>query len=366
MLKSFLFKIKDHRRQQGRRYELGHILLFSILAILSGANSYRKVALFMATHYEKLDEMFGLKWKRKPAHTSIREIIKETNSEELEKVFREYSRRLSEMGEGQQFIEVDGKVLRGSFDHFFDQKAIQILSAFVSDSRIILAHEEIEQKTNEIPVARKLFEELGVTAAVFVLDALHCQAETLEVAQATGNDVIVQVKENQKTLFNDCVSHAATHEPDAVYQEPTTKSHNRIERRQVELFLFPFFSDPSKWEPVEVLVKVNRFRKLFHPKTKTWRDTHETAFYLSTLILDAQLFCHVIRNHWGIENRDHYVRDVTLGEDASRIRVNPQIFAKLRSFALNIFRHNSVENVSQETFINCLDFARLALYSGLF
>ncbi len=83
-------------------------------------------------------------------------------------------------------------------------------------------------------------------------------------------------------------------------------------------------------------------------------------------MLDAQLFCTVIRNHWSIENRDHHVRDVTLGEDASRIRANPHLFAKLRSFALNIFRHNSVENVSQETFINCMDFDRLALYSGLF
>lgn len=111
---------------------------------------------------------------------------------------------------------------------------------------------------------------------------------------------------------------------------------------------------------------MKRFRKLFHPKTKTWRNTHEIAFYLSTIILDAQCFCTVIRNHWGIENRNHHVRDVTLGEDASRIRANPHIFATLRSFALNIFRHNNVNNVSQETFINCMQFERLTLYSGLF
>ena len=236
MLKSFLFKIKDHRRKQGRRYELGPILFFSILAILSGANSYRKVALFIARHYEKLDALFTLNWKRLPAHTSIRAIIQATNGEELEKVFREYSHQIAGLGSGHHFIEVDGKVLGGSFDHFIDQKAIQILSAFVSDSRIILAHEEIAKKTNEIPVARNVFAELGITDAVFVLDALHCQAETLEVAQATGNDVIVQVKGNQKTLLSDCASHAATYEPDAVYQEPMTKSRNRIEQRQVELF----------------------------------------------------------------------------------------------------------------------------------
>lgn len=241
MLKSFLFKIKDHRRKQGRRYELGHILLFSILAILSGAKSYRKVALFISMHYGKLNEMFALNWKRMPAYTAIRDIIQGTDSEELEKAFREYSAQLAELKEGHCFVETDGKVLRGSFDHFVDQRAIQILSAFVSDSQLILAHEAIETKTNEIPVARKLFEELGLTGSVFVLDALHCQAETLEAAQETGNDVIVQVKANQKRLLNDCKNHTEEYPPDDVYQEPATKSRNRIERRQVELFFSVLF-----------------------------------------------------------------------------------------------------------------------------
>ena len=66
MLESFLFKVKDHRRQQGRRYELGHILLFSILAILSGARSYRKIHRFIVVHYETLADIFGLDWERIP------------------------------------------------------------------------------------------------------------------------------------------------------------------------------------------------------------------------------------------------------------------------------------------------------------
>jgi len=175
MLKSFLYKIKDHRRKQGRRYELGHILLFTILAILSGADSYRKVQKFIVRHYDKLDELFDLKWKRMPAYTSIRGIIQGTNGDELERSFREYSQELIENGDGKQYIGCDGKVLRGSFDHFQDQKAVQILSAFLSDSQIILAHEEIETKTNEIPTAQRLMEELGLSGYIFTFDALHCQ-----------------------------------------------------------------------------------------------------------------------------------------------------------------------------------------------
>jgi hypothetical protein len=175
MLKSFLFKVPDHRRKQGRRYELGHILLFTILAILSGANSYRKVQKFIVAHYETLDEIFDLDWKRMPAHTTIRDIIQGTSGTELEQSFRQYSQVLAENGEEKQFIGCDGKVLRGSFDHFQDQKAVQILSAFASNSSIILAHEEIATKTNEIPTAQRLMTELGLAGYIFTFDALHCQ-----------------------------------------------------------------------------------------------------------------------------------------------------------------------------------------------
>ena len=175
MLKSFLFKIPDHRRKQGRRYELGHILLFTILAVLSGANSYRKVQKFIVAHYETLNEIFDLNWKRMPAHTTIRDIIQGTSGTELEQSFRQYSQVLAESDEEKQFIGCDGKVLRGSFDHFQDQKAVQILSAFAGNSCIILAHEEIATKTNEIPTAQRLMAELGLSGYIFTFDALHCQ-----------------------------------------------------------------------------------------------------------------------------------------------------------------------------------------------
>ena len=175
MLDSFLFQIVDHRRAQGRRYELGHILLFSILAILSNATSYRKIHTFIVAHYDELNEIFDLNWKRMPAYTTIREIIQSTSGDELEKAFREYSKTLDTSKAEKKLIACDGKVLRGSFDHFNDQKAIQILSAFTSDGHIILAHEEIAEKTNEIPTAQMLIEKLGLSGHIFTFDALHCQ-----------------------------------------------------------------------------------------------------------------------------------------------------------------------------------------------
>ena len=110
-----------------------------------------------------------------PAYTTIRDIIQGTSGRELEQSFRQYSQVLAESDEEKRFIGCDGKVLRGSFDHFQDQKAIQILSAFVSHNQIILAHEEIATKTNEIPTAQTLMEALGLSGYIFTFDALHCQ-----------------------------------------------------------------------------------------------------------------------------------------------------------------------------------------------
>ena len=110
---------------------------------------------------------------------------------------------------------------------------------------------------------------------------------------------------------------------------------------------------------------VDRFRRVFNTKSKSWQDSHETAFYISTIVLPAEEFGKVIRNHWGLENRNHYVRDVTLAEDKSRIRSNPSILARLRSFALNILRYNQVTNVSQTLFENCMNIQRVLKYQGV-
>jgi predicted transposase YbfD/YdcC len=365
MLTSFLFKVKDHRRKQGQKYQLGYILLFSILAIISGADSYRKVHAFIEMHYTTLDEIFDLNWKGVPAHTTIRYIIRGVSSTEIETCFRDYAAELTANTDRKRFVAFDGKVLRGSFDHFKDQRAIQILSAFLTGSDIILAHEEIAEKTNEIPTAQEMMVRLGLSGCIFTFDAINCQEKTLETAKETGNDVIVQVKENQKTLCNDCKTTAETMSPNDVYQEPMSKARNRIESRAVQVFTNMTISDTDKWHLVKAIIKVERRRQVFDTKAKCWKQSDETSFYIATTLLSAEMFCRAIRNHWGIENRNHHVRDVSLGEDRSRIRVNPHIFAKLRSFALNILRANQVSNIKLELFKNCMNLDRVLDYTGI-
>jgi len=179
MLQSHLSGVADPRRPQGQRYELQFVLLYSILAILSGAGSYRKIQGFIATHRERLNGVFGTSWKRAPAYTSIRDILRALDSKNIEKAFRGHVRSLLREASGPArsglVIAVDGKTLRGSFDGFEDRNAAHMLFAFSHDERIILGHLEVDEKSNEIPAARKMIKELGLSERVYTMDAMHCQ-----------------------------------------------------------------------------------------------------------------------------------------------------------------------------------------------
>lgn len=189
LMENYLAQIPDLRGTRGRRYDLPHILLFSILAVLSGACSYRKIHKFMQVHHRKLNELFGLCWKRAPAHTSIRDILKRVEEDDFEQIFRSHSRALlPDEQSGVVYVAVDGKTLRGSFDHFNGVKSAHILDAFVVDSKIILGHFVIASKSNEIPAVQTFIQELGLSGCVFTMDAMHCQKKHLKscLTQTTG------------------------------------------------------------------------------------------------------------------------------------------------------------------------------------
>jgi len=177
LLPTYLAAIPDHRRSQGRLYGLEHLLLFSILAILSNATSYRKIQRFIEARLPRLNALCGLHWKRAPAHTAIRYALQGLDPADVERAFRGHAAVLAGSPAERTPIALDGKTLRGSFDRFQDQKAVQILSALSTDRTLILGHVLIDgtDKSHELPAARQLIEELGLSGQLFTLDALHCQ-----------------------------------------------------------------------------------------------------------------------------------------------------------------------------------------------
>jgi hypothetical protein len=180
-LLGLLADVPDPRRGQGQLYKLPHVLLFSILAVVTGCNSYRGIVTFIDVHRHKLNATFGLRWRRAPAYTAVRYILKGLDPADVETAFRRHAALLqaARAKPGKGSIALDGKTLRGSFDNFRDRAASQVLSAFATDTSLILAHVDIDEKSNEIPAAQMLLAELGVAdGAIVTLDALHCQKKS--------------------------------------------------------------------------------------------------------------------------------------------------------------------------------------------
>ena len=171
--------------------------------------------------------------------------------------------------------------------------------------------------------------------------------KAFEQAAAGGVHLIAQVKANQPILHHAVAALCGTAAPLDRTLTADKKRHSRDEARLVEVFSPGDSLVDTEWaDHINAVIRVTRDVLTRSAATGLWRATSETALFVSNVVPPAAVCADTIRNHWSIENRSHYVRDGSFAEDASRIRCNPGIFARLRSFAANILRFNSVQNMS--------------------
>jgi len=160
----------------------------------------------------------------------------------------------------------------------------------------------------------------------------------------------VQIKDNQPTLHRQVHRLCAS----AMPQDHVTSSNtgrNREETRTVAVFdPANAITDPDWHACIAAIIRVERRVHTRNAKTGLWDLATHTACYLANKPITAARVADAIRAHWTIENTSHYSRDVTMGEDASRIRSNPGVFARLRSFAYNILKANPTGTLSQDRY----------------
>jgi hypothetical protein len=184
-------EVKDHRSRHGRRFQLEYVLLFSVFAMMSGATGYMSIARFIKAREKILKEIFNLDWKKMPSKSVLQKIFIRLDISSMEKAFRKYSKYLvlesenknSKNGDKTQdknsstgiTLAVDGKTLKNSYNNATDTSALNLLSAFETNSQIILAHIDIPNKESEIPAVQQLIKELNMTNIEITMDALHTQ-----------------------------------------------------------------------------------------------------------------------------------------------------------------------------------------------
>lgn len=179
--------------------------------------------------------------------------------------------------------------------------------------------------------------------------------KTFEAAAAANAHLIVQLKDNQQVLREKVEDACVAAEPLSVTETVDEKRRNRHETRTIAIFDGAPAVTGTQWEPhVAVIIQVERVVNTFQPATGLWKRSEEISFYLSNRTIHAKPAANAIRQHWRIENKSHYTRDVSLREDASRIRTNPGIFARMRSFAYNILRINQSDTIAQDRYAAAL------------
>jgi len=175
---------------------------------------------------------------------------------------------------------------------------------------------------------------------------MRCTAKkTLQVAIDSGNDVLVQLKGNQPKLLHTMLALSAQSPPGDVHHHDQIGQRNRIESRTTSVWPVIADSVGSPWKLIRCLIQVCRRTEMFDTATARWQVRAETAWYVCTRELSAQAAAQAVRDHWLIENALHHVRDVVMGEDASRIRREPGVFAQLRTWSLNLLRQAGHRNI---------------------
>ncbi len=170
--------------------------------------------------------------------------------------------------------------------------------------------------------------------------------KTLGIAAKAGAIFITQVKENQPSLLEQITHCTKSDKPYSTYHEPLEKGHGRVEERWYEAFdAEPMLKKWAEWQDVKSVIRVTRARSVRCRTQKRYKDSLETSYYVCTRKLSAATLGSAIRRHWFVENKLHYVKDVSFREDFTRKEQAPINFSILIDIALNILRLNNVKNI---------------------
>lgn len=330
-----LKKVKDFRKNSGKRHELWLVLLLIILGIMVGYLGYRAMGDFVKTNQQMIVKNFNLSLDRVPSYSTIRRVMMGVDWLNLNQIFNQWASQLNESNEFLNWLAIDGKSLKSTIENCHDtsQNFAVMLSAYCPTSGLVLRGQKFENKeSSEIHQVRDLVRDSSFKNKVFTLDALHCQKETIQLIIESNNHYLITVKKNQKTLYK-TLEYVFSNQVLLSTHISEDKSHGRQIKRQVSVFKNSELVD-LKWSHVQSLIKVERQGK------RGQKDYHNIAYYISSLSETAEVFSRKIREHWGIENQLHWVKDVIFQEDNLPIHHFQAVtnFSILQTIALNLFR----------------------------
>jgi len=359
-------EVVDGREARGKRYEMAGLLMVLLLAKLAGMKSVLGASDWIKDQAAFLCEKLQLPWKRMPCANTYSYALARLDSQAVNAALaawlvrqeaesrcgQEPSRLAIQRSERHLHLAVDGKVLRGTGKQAYggDAPQKQVLHVYETQTGMVLHQCPIASKRNEVSTLKPLLTEVLCKGRIFTADAAQSYHEYGRLIQRAGGDVVVFIKDNTSVTRTDLELFFEDEQADRrTWQtyEQCEKGHGRLERRQITTSTDLNDYLRHDWGEVGQVFRVQRER--------TCHEKHSVEVVYGWISLSPeccgpQRLLQLIRDHWSVENRLHWRRDVTLGEDHCGVRFPPvaQMLAVLNTLVLSLMDSHQVSNVARQ------------------
>jgi predicted transposase YbfD/YdcC len=356
-----LAAVTDPRKSRGVRHGLRTVLAAAVCAVLAGARSYVAITEWAHDLPVSVRLRLGI-GRRAPSESTFRRILQGVDPDELDTAVSGWLARragiaptgTSATGAGPvRAIAVDGKTARGARSG--DGRAVHLLGALDHARGVVLGQTEVDHKTNEItafvPLLERIDRACPLAETVITADALHTQHEHARWLRDRGAHYVFIVKANQPTLYAQLADLPWRTIP--VVNEARGRGHGRVETRTLQLCAI---AAGIGFPHARLAARIVRRRRPISGSKRWSTETVHAVTSLGFRDVRADRLAEIIRGHWHIENRLHWVRDVVFSEDLSQIRTGtgPAIMAVLRNLAISRHRLAGADNIAAA----CRDTAR--------